>query len=146
MTIHFFLNWFPSCTFLYKWLSIYFLMDFRHAHFCINDYPFLSDWVFFMHISVQMTIHIFLMGFRHAHLFTNDYSFPCVLVYVMHISIRITIHILLGFSSCTSLCSRDLQPQKLRGRSCARGAGLERLRTIANCRFRARSKRPTSMA
>ena len=70
-----------------------FLMGFRHAHFCTNDYPFLCVWVFVMHISVRMTIHIhmgfrhrhfcmndypysFWMGFRHAHFCTNDYLFP----------------------------------------------------------------------
>ena len=70
MTIHFLVNGFPSCTCLYGWLSISFewvfvmyisvrmitfsfWMDFRHVHFCTDDYllslnefssyPFLSD-------------------------------------------------------------------------------------------------------
>ena len=71
---HLILNWFSSCTFLYEWLpflfcwvfviyisvrmtSISFSMDFRHAHFCSNDYYF------------------FLNGFRHAYFCTNDYHF-----------------------------------------------------------------------
>ena len=69
-------NWFSSCTFLYKWLFISFWIDFRNAHFCTNDYPFLfvlrhthtctNDypyffvWVFVIHISVRITIHILL--------------------------------------------------------------------------------------
>ena len=98
---------FLSCTSVYEWLSIFF-------------------WVFVMHISVRMIIHI-LIGFCHAHLFTNDYPyyFRCrhvhlctneypyytgilsctfmyewlsifLLVFVMHISLRMTIHIILG--------------------------------------------------
>ena len=65
---------FLSCTTLYEWLSILFL-------------------VFVMHTSVRMTIHIFF-GFCHAHLCTNNYPFLCVWFFVMHIYVRMTIHIL----------------------------------------------------
>ena len=47
--------WFLSCTSLYKWLSILFL-------------------VFVMQIFVWMTIHI-VIGFCHAHIYTNDYPY-----------------------------------------------------------------------
>ena len=60
-------------------------MGVRHAHFCTNDYPFLVVWVFVMHISVRMTIHIHMV-FRHAHFCTNDYPY-----------------FFNGFSSCTFL-------------------------------------------
>ena len=66
---HFFLNGFLSCTFLYKWLSISFWMD------------------FVMHISAQMTIHFFWMVFRHSHFCTDDYLYllngfsPCTCLY-----------------------------------------------------------------
>ena len=57
---HFFLNKFSSCTFLYEWLpfrfewivvmyisvrmtTISFSTDFRHAHFCTNDYHFFLN-------------------------------------------------------------------------------------------------------
>ena len=46
---HFFLNGLSSCTFLYEWL------------------PFLFEWIFVMHVSVQMTTISFWMDFRHAH-------------------------------------------------------------------------------
>ena len=85
----FFLYGFSSCTFLYEWLpflfewvfvmhisvrmtTISFWMDFRHAHFCKNDYhfflngfssctflyewlTFLFEWIVVMHISVKIT-------------------------------------------------------------------------------------------
>ena len=89
MTIHFLVNGFSSCTFLYEWLSISF------------------EWVFVMHISVQITTISFWMDFRHSHLCTNDYHFflnglsSCTFLYkwlpfifewivVMHISVRMT--------------------------------------------------------
>ena len=49
------LHMFLSCTTLYEWLSILFF-------------------VFVMHISVRMTMHI-IFGFCHAHLCTNDYPY-----------------------------------------------------------------------
>ena len=66
---HFFLNGCSSCTFLCEWL------------------PFLLDWVFVMHVSMQMTTISFWMDFRHAHFFMNDYYL-----------------VVFGFSSCTFLC------------------------------------------
>ena len=84
--------WFSSCTFLYEWLSILF-------------------YVFVMHISVKMTIHI-ILGFCHAHLCTNDYPdyfrfLSCTSLYkwisrllwvfVIHISIWMTLQIIMGF-------------------------------------------------
>ena len=111
MTIHFFVYGFTSCTFLYEcWDSCLnipgcdrfsmrqsyfctddypysFLMGLCHAHFSTNDYPFLCVWVYVMHISLRMTIHILF-----------------VWVFFMHISVRISIHFFLNrFSSCTSL-------------------------------------------
>ena len=89
MTVHFFLNGFSSCTFLYEWLSISFWMGFRHAHLCTNDYPFLCGCVYGIDISVRMTIHIHI-GFCHAHFCTNDYPYSFVF-FVMHIFVRMTI-------------------------------------------------------
>ena len=87
MTIHLLLYGFSSCTFLYEWLSISLCMFFFHAHFCTNDYPFISVWVFVMHIFVLMTIHILFEW-----------------VFVMHISVQMTIHIIIVWVlSCTSL-------------------------------------------
>ena len=83
-----FLYGFSSCTCLYEWLSI-----------CL--------WVFVMHISVRMTIHIILMGFCHVHVCTNDYPFPCVWVFVMHIPVRMTINFFsMGFRHA-HLCTND---------------------------------------
>ena len=58
--------WFLSCTSLWEWLSILFL-------------------VFVVHIFVRMTIHI-IFGFCHAHLCTNDYPYylfilSCIFLY-----------------------------------------------------------------
>ena len=65
-------------------MTIRIILDFCHAYFCTNDYPYyfrfwsctsLYEWlsmlflVFVMHISIRMTIHWFF----HAHLCTNDY-------------------------------------------------------------------------
>ena len=97
---HFFLSGLSSFTFLYGWLpshfewivviyisvrmtTISFWMDFRHVHFCTNDYhlilngllsctflykwlPFLLEWIVVMHVSVRMTTIYFRMDFRHA--------------------------------------------------------------------------------
>ena len=117
---HFFLNGLSSCTILYELLSflfewvfvmhiyvrmtvIYFWMDFRHTHFCTNDYKF------------------FCIDCRHANFCTNDYHFffigfsSCTFLYeflpflfewivVMHISVRMTtISFSNGCSSCTFL-------------------------------------------
>ena len=130
MTIHFFwsfchvhlckLDVLPILGSTSSWLPT--RMGFCHAHFCTNDYPFLLEWVFVMHISVQMTIHFFWngfyfctndypflfelhdalpifgsacpveLGFRHAHFCPNDYSFLLEWVFVMHISVQMTIH------------------------------------------------------
>ena len=121
---HFFLSGLSSYKFLHARLSIYFekvffmymfvrmtiyffLIGFRHAHVCTNDYQFPCVLVFVMHISVRMTIHFFWMGFSHAHFCTNDYPFlfnrfssciclyewlsiPFEWVFVMHISVRMT--------------------------------------------------------
>ena len=98
MTIHFFLYGCPSCTFLYEWLSIFFYMRFRNAHFCTNNYPFHCVWVFVMHICLRMTINIHMrfrqahfcandypysswMGFRHAHFCTNDYPYSFLICF-----------------------------------------------------------------
>ena len=79
----FFLNVFSSCTFLYKWLSISFWMCSCHAHFCTNDYLFLLERVFVMHIFLRRTIHILF-----------------VWVFVMYIFVQMTFHFFLnGFSS-----------------------------------------------
>ena len=80
MTIHFFLNCFSLCTYLYEWLSISLCIGFRHAHLGTNDYPYS-----------------FRKSFRHVHLYTNDYPFLCLRVSVMHISVRMTIDIHMGF-------------------------------------------------
>ena len=77
---------FLSWTWFYEWISILFLNGFCHAHFSTNDYPFFCVWVYAMHISVQMTIHIIF-----------------VRVFVLNIYVWMTIPILLGFSSCTWL-------------------------------------------
>ena len=68
-----FLYGFSSCTSLYEWLSILFLHEFSSCTF-LDQWLYIFLWVFVMHISVQMTIHI-LMGFRHAHFCTNDYPY-----------------------------------------------------------------------
>ena len=79
-------------------------MGFRHVNVCTNDYPYYCEWVFVMHISVQMTINYFWMGFRHVHDCTNDYPFILKGVFVMHISVPMTIHLFWkGISSCTCL-------------------------------------------
>ena len=77
-------------------------------------------WVFVIHISVRMTIHV-IMGFCHAHLCTNYYPYyfrisSCTSLYellsmllwvfVMHIFVRMTIHILMGFRH-VHLCTND---------------------------------------
>ena len=114
-------NGMSSFTFLYGWLyshfegifvmyisvrmtTFSFWMDFRHIHFCTNDYllilngfssytflyewlPFLFEWVFVMYISVRMTTISFWMDCFHVHFCTNDYHF-----------------FLKGLSSCTFLC------------------------------------------
>ena len=109
---------FLSCTILYEWLSILYYMfchaqlwmtihiilGFRHAHLCTNDCPYhyrfssftslyewlsLFLWVFVMHISLRMTIHILFIWF-----------------FVMHISVRMTIHTHMGFRHA-HLCTND---------------------------------------
>ena len=84
--------------------TISFWMDFRHVHFCTDDYhlilygsssfTFLYEWHHFlferivvMHVSVRMTTISFCMDLRHARFCKNDYHF-----------------FLNGFSSCTFLC------------------------------------------
>ena len=103
------LNGFSSYTFLYGWLpshfewifviyisvrmtTISYWMDFRHLHFCTDDYhlilngllsctflyewlPFLFEKIVVMHVSVRMTTISFRMDFRHACFYTNDYHF-----------------------------------------------------------------------
>ena len=65
---HFFLNGFSSCTFLCEWL------------------PSLFEWIFVMHLSVQMTTNSFIW------------------VFVMHIMYKwLSIFFVFGFSSCTFL-------------------------------------------
>ena len=51
---------FLSCTLctLNVHISICFCIRFRHAYFCMNDYPYYS-----------------CMGFRHAHFWTNDFQY-----------------------------------------------------------------------
>ena len=82
MTIHILLD-FLSCTSLYKWLSIFF-------------------WIFVMHISERMTIHI-VLDFRHAHLSTNDYPYSHGFLSCTSQYEWLSILFLNGFSSCTSL-------------------------------------------
>ena len=86
-------------------MTIHILMGFRHVHFCTNDYPFLFEWAFVIHISAQLTIYFFwngflsctslyewlsislCMGFCHAHFCTDDYHFffygfsSCIFLY-----------------------------------------------------------------
>ena len=84
--------WFLSCSSLYKWLSLLFL-------------------VFVMRMFLRMTIHI-LMGFFNVHVCTNDYPyyfwfFSCTslyewisilfLVFDMHMFERMTIKFLFVF-------------------------------------------------
>ena len=69
-----------------------FWIDFRHAHFCMNDYhfflkgfssftflyewpPFLFEWIVVIYISVQMATISFWMDCRHLNFCTNDYHF-----------------------------------------------------------------------
>ena len=69
-----------------------FWIDFRHAHFCMNDYhfflkglssfiflyewlPFLFKMIVVMHISVRTTTISFWFDSRHLHLCMNDYHF-----------------------------------------------------------------------
>ena len=103
-------------------IKICFCMGFRHAHICMNDYPYSY-------------------GFRHVHVFTNDYPFllngfssytflyewlPFLfeLIVVMHTSVQMTTisfwmdfrhahvckndyhFVVYVFSSCT-LCAND---------------------------------------
>ena len=86
---HFFLNWFLSCTFLYKWL------------------PLLFEWIFVMHISVQMTTISFWMHFHHAHFCANEFPYALYMGFVMHISVQMTFHILLGFPCVQCYSTRD---------------------------------------
>ena len=67
----------------------YSCIGFCHAHLCMNDYPYYFLWVFVMHIFVRMTIHIIL-----------------VWVFIMHISVLMTIHIIMGFRHA-HLCPID---------------------------------------
>ena len=96
-------------------------MGFRHAHFCTNDYPFVCVWVYVMHISVRMTIHLFLngflsctpfyewlsiclcMGLRHAHFCTNDYPYLYGFLSLTFLYKWLYIFFLNGFTSCTFL-------------------------------------------
>ena len=67
-----------------------FWMDFRHVHFCTNDYHFFLSglpsftflygwlrshfgWIVVAHISVRMTTISFRMDCRHLHFCTDDY-------------------------------------------------------------------------
>ena len=99
---------FLSCTTLYKWLSILVYVFVMHNSVRMTIHIIL---VFVMHSSVQMTIHI-IFGFRHAHLCKNDYPYyfwlySCTylyklrsilfLVFVMHISVQMTILIIFSF-------------------------------------------------
>ena len=77
---------FLLCTTLYKWLSIFF-------------------WIFVMHISVRITIHV-LLDFRHAHDCTNDYPYCSCVGFLVHISVRMHILSLMGFRHA-HLCTND---------------------------------------
>ena len=119
---------------------------------------------FVMYIFVRMTTFSFWVDFRHVHFCTDDYLLilngftSCTFLYewlpflfewivVIYISVRMTT-ISFWMDCChfhfyaPVICNHG----KLRGRARARGAGLERLRTTAVCRFRARCEQPTSMA
>ena len=121
----FILNGFSSFTFLYGripshfefifvlYISVLmttfsFWFDFRHVHFCTDDYHFffigLSSctflygwlpshfkWIFFMYISVRMTTISLYMGFRRANFVQMNFN-----IFVF------------GFSSCI-ICANDFQ-------------------------------------
>ena len=103
---HFFLNGLASFTFLYEWLpflfewivviyisvrmtTIYFWMDCRHLHFCLNDY------------------HFVVYGFRHAHSVQMTFHILCIWIFDMHISVRMTFHILLVFTCVQCSSTRE---------------------------------------
>ena len=98
------LNGLLSCTFLNEWLpflfewivvmhvsvqmtTIYFWKDFRHLHFCTNDYHFVV-YGFLSCTFCEITFHIL-----------------CIWIFVMHIFVRMTFHILLVFPcvQCSSM-------------------------------------------
>ena len=67
-----------------RMITISFWMGFRHVHFCTNDYPFLFEWIFVLHIPVRMTTISFWIDCRHAHFCKNDYPFLFEWIVVMH--------------------------------------------------------------
>ena len=84
MTIHFFVHGFPSCTFLYEWLSIFICVFFMNISVRLTI-QILFEWFFVVHISVRMTIHFSLNGFSsctflYEELFCPQISFQCVSV------------------------------------------------------------------
>ena len=94
---------FSSCTSLYEWLSNFFSMGLRHAHFWTNYYPY-SYWCSSCTFLYEWLSISFLMGFRHADFCTNEYPFIFEYVFVKHIFVRSTIHIfVIRFTSCTFL-------------------------------------------
>ena len=71
LSIFFLIGFFSSCSLLYEWISISFCNNIRHAHFCTNDYRY--SYGFSSCTSLYEWMSIFL------------------LVYVMNISVRMTI-------------------------------------------------------